>query len=149
MKSTALGAENIIFISDAHEKFYYEKLQEVRYQDVYHKALCYCLGINGDTRKNADRIYNFKTGSVKTKCLHEGWQTSGSLKVVRMAFNLYCNSTPSRQCEMLMEQRLKFSIKRFQEQKLLPKLHQKVLVSFPMMQKVKVRTVIRFSPRRC
>lgn len=52
-------------------------------------------GINGDTRKNADRIYNFKTGSVKTKCLHEGWQTSGSLKVVRMAFNLYCNSTPS------------------------------------------------------
>lgn len=91
MKSTALGAENIIFISDAHEKFYYEKLQEVRYQDVYHKALCYCLGINGDTRKNADRIYNFKTGSVKTKCLHEGWQTSGSLKVVRMAFNLYCN----------------------------------------------------------
>lgn len=49
MKSTALGAENIIFISDAHEKFYYEKLQEVRYQDVYHKALCYCLGINGDT----------------------------------------------------------------------------------------------------
>lgn len=46
MKSTALGAENIIFISDAHEKFYYEKLQEVRYQDVYHKALCYCLGIN-------------------------------------------------------------------------------------------------------
>ena len=44
MKSTALGAENIIFISDAHEKFYYEKLQEVRYQDVYHKALCYCLG---------------------------------------------------------------------------------------------------------
>lgn len=82
MKSTALGAENIIFISDAHEKFYYEKLQEVRYQDVYHKALCYCLGINGDTRKNADRIYNFKTGSVKTKCLHEGWQTSGKVYII-------------------------------------------------------------------
>lgn len=35
MTSTALGAketkkENIIFISDAHEKFYYEKLEEVR-----------------------------------------------------------------------------------------------------------------------
>lgn len=29
MNSTALGAENIIFISDAHEKFYYEKLKEV------------------------------------------------------------------------------------------------------------------------
>ena len=40
MSSIALGAEkSIIFISDAHEKFYYEKLKEVRYQDVYHKAL--------------------------------------------------------------------------------------------------------------
>ena len=100
MNSTALGAENtkkesIIFISEAHEKFYYEKLKEVRYQDVYHKALCYCLGINDDTRRNANRIYDFKTGCVKTECLHEGWQTSGSVKVVRMAFNLYCNATPS------------------------------------------------------
>ena len=100
MNSTALGAENtkkesIIFISEAHEKFYYEKLEEVRYQDVYHKALCYCLGINDDTRRNANRIYNFKTGCVKTECLHEGWQTSGSVKIVRMAFNLYCNGTPS------------------------------------------------------
>ena len=56
MKSTALGAENIIFISDAHEKFYYEKLQEVRYQDVYHKALCYCLGINCIFRKNCASV---------------------------------------------------------------------------------------------
>ena len=52
MNSTALGAENkkkqtINFISEAHEKFYYEKLKEVRYQDVYHRALCYCLGIRG------------------------------------------------------------------------------------------------------
>ena len=96
----ALGAENkkeqtINFISEAHEKFYYEKLKEVRYQDVYHKALCYCLGISDDTRRNVDSIYDFKTGCVKTECLHEGWQTSGSMKVVRMAFNLYCNGTPS------------------------------------------------------
>ena len=100
MTNTALGAgtekaQGIIFISEAHEKFYYEKLKEVRYRDVYHKALCYCLGINDDTRRNADRIYDFKTGCVKTECLHEGWQTSGSVKVVRMAFNLYCNATPS------------------------------------------------------
>ena len=100
MNSTALGATaekegKIIFISDAHEKFYIEKLKEVRYQDVYHKALCYCLGICNDTRENAYRIYDFKTGNVKTECLHEGWQTSGSQKVVRMAFNLYCNGTPS------------------------------------------------------
>ena len=39
MNNTALGAENkkeqtINFISEAHEKFYFEKLKEVRYQDV-------------------------------------------------------------------------------------------------------------------
>ena len=100
MNNTALGAENkkeqtINFISEAHEKFYYEKLKEVRYQDVYHKALCYCLGISDDTRRNINSIYDFKTGCVKTECLHEGWQTSGSMKVVRMAFNLYCNGTQS------------------------------------------------------
>jgi len=64
MNNTALGAENkkkqtISFISEAHEKFYYEKLKEVRYQDVYHKALCYCLGISDDTRRNVDSIYDF------------------------------------------------------------------------------------------
>ena len=98
MANTALRAEQqqeLIFISEAHEKFYYEKLKEVRYEDVYHKALVYCLGICNDTRNNIDRIYDFKTGLVKPKCLKEGWQTSGSVKVIRMAFNLYCNGMPS------------------------------------------------------
>ena len=55
MANTALRAEKqqeLIFISKAHEKFYYEKLKEVRYEDVYHKALIYCLGICNDTRNN-------------------------------------------------------------------------------------------------
>lgn len=83
------------FYSNIYKEVHYEKLKEVRYQDVYHKALCYCLGISVDTRRNINSIYDFKTGCVKTECLHEGWQTSGSMKVVRMAFNLYCNGTPS------------------------------------------------------
>lgn len=42
MNSTALGAgaekvQEIIFISEAHEKFYYEKLKEVRYQDANYR----------------------------------------------------------------------------------------------------------------
>ena len=90
-----MADKEIIFISNEHEKFYYEKLKEVRERDVYQEALVYCLGISNDTRRNIDRIYDFKTGNVKTECLHEGWQTSGSAKVVRMAFNLYCNGMPS------------------------------------------------------
>ena len=100
MTNTALRAENsnsrtITFKSREHEKFYEEYLKKCRYQDVYHRALIYCLGIDRDTRDNVNKIYNFKTGCVKTECLQEGWQTSGSLRIVRMAFNLYCNGTPS------------------------------------------------------
>ena len=63
--NTALRAEEtkaMIFISEAHEKFYYEKLKDVRCEDVYHKALVYCLGICNDTREHIYRIYDFKTG---------------------------------------------------------------------------------------
>ena len=100
MANTATKAEKkdsctITFKNKEHEKFYMEYLTKCRYRDVYHKALVYCLGIDRDTRENANRIYDFKTGYVKTECLQEGWQTSGSEKIVRMAFNLYCNGTPS------------------------------------------------------
>ena len=98
--STALGAKEktthtITFKSKQHENFYQEYLSKDRYQDVYYKALVYCLGISEDTRNHVDNIYDFKTGNIKTECLKEGWQTSGSLKIIRMAFNLYCNGTPS------------------------------------------------------
>lgn len=99
-ESTASGANSeitrtITFSSEAHREFYLSYLPRCRYQDVYHKALVYCLGIDRDTRKHVDRIYDFETGCIKTRCLQEGWQTSGSSRIVRLAFNLYCNNTPS------------------------------------------------------
>lgn len=85
----------ITFKDEEHEMFYKRFLPMCRRQDVYHKAMVYCLGISGDTRRNIGRIFDFDEGSVKTRCLEEGWVTSGSAKVVRMAFNLFCNGTPS------------------------------------------------------
>lgn len=87
----------ILFKSKEHKDFYMKYLQQCRYMDVYHEALVYCLGIDRDTRDHVEQIYDFQTGLVKTECLQEGWQTSGSKKIVRMAFNLYCNGTPSIQ----------------------------------------------------
>ena len=60
--NTAVGAEKkdtrtITFKNKEHKDFYKEYLQKCRYQDVYHKALVYCLGIDRDTRVNVDRIY--------------------------------------------------------------------------------------------
>ena len=92
MANTALGAKSekitrtITFKNKEHEKFYIEYLPKCRYQDAYHKALVYCLGIDEDTRKCVNRIYDFKTGCVKTESLQEGWITSGSAKIVRIAY---------------------------------------------------------------
>ena len=83
--------KDITFKDKEHEKFYYMYLPKCKVQDVYHRALIYCLGISADTRNNVGQIYNFETDSVNPDCLYEGWITSGSAKVVRLALNLYCN----------------------------------------------------------
>ncbi len=83
------------FKNQEHEMFYMNCMLKCKRKDVYHKALVYCLGISGDTRRNVERIFDFEKGSIKTECLEEEWITSGSAKVVRMAFNLFCNGTPS------------------------------------------------------
>ncbi len=102
MTNTALRAEaqsannkHMVFYDEEHEMFYYEKLEQVRHQDCYHKALIYILGISEDTRNHFSQIYDIKSGYVKPECLHQGWQTSGSVRVVRIAFNLYTDGTPS------------------------------------------------------
>ena len=96
MTNTALRAEaqsanktHMVFANKEHEKFYYEKLGQARCQDFYHKALVYILSISVDTRNHFSQIYDMKSGCIKTECLYEGWQTSGSVCVVRLAFNLY------------------------------------------------------------
>lgn len=85
----------IIFNGKEHKEFFLKNLKRCRYQDVYHQSLIYSLGIDRDTREHIEEIYDFISGCVKTDCLYSGWQTSGSEKIVRMAFNLYNNGTPS------------------------------------------------------
>ena len=108
MTSTALRAStqgvnntHMVFMDEEHERFYYGKLRQVKDNlgsgqvDCYHKALVYILGISRDTREHFDQIYDMKAGYIKTECLRQGWQTSGSVRVVRLAFNLYTNGTPT------------------------------------------------------
>lgn len=85
----------VIFKDKEHECFFYNVLSQCREADVYHMALVYCLGMSADTRDHAQDAYDFKGGCVKPECLHAGWITSGSAKIIRLAFNLYCNGTPS------------------------------------------------------
>ncbi len=57
MNNTALraGAQSannthMVFANEEHEKFYFEKLEQARYQDCYHKALIYILGISEEPK---------------------------------------------------------------------------------------------------
>ena len=66
----------------------------------YHQALVYILEISEDTRNHFSENYDRKEGSIQTECLRSSWQTSGSLKAVRLAFNLYTDGAPSAdECE--------------------------------------------------
>ncbi len=88
-------AGNIMFKDAEHREFFVTHLPKCRYRDEYHAALVYCLGIQADTRKKAGEIYDFKSGCIRTECLHGGWLTDEGAKAVRLAFSLYCSGTPS------------------------------------------------------
>ena len=74
LRAAAQGANktHMVFADEEHEKFYYEKLGQARYQDCYHKALIYILGISEDTRNHFSQIYDIKSGYIKTECLRQG-----------------------------------------------------------------------------
>ena len=81
--------EKLRFRSTEHEDFYYEMLQKLGKDDSYHRALFYTIGISQDTRKYVNRLFDFEQDGIKPRALNESWQTSGSLKVTRLAFNLW------------------------------------------------------------
>lgn len=85
----------ILFKNEEHRKFMLTMLPRCREADCYHMALVYCLGLSRDTRKFASEIFDFESGMVQPECLARGWMTSGSARIVRMAFNLFTGGTPS------------------------------------------------------
>lgn len=83
------------FKSTEHEKYYYKWLTSSKKQDVYHKALFYCLALDSSCITNFKRIYDAKADMICTECICEGWQTSGSLRAIRLAFQLFTNTMPT------------------------------------------------------
>ena len=84
-----IGENCLKFKDEEHKKFYVESLAKSTKNDVYHRALFYTLGLSLDTRMAINRLYDFKTGKIKPEGLGEGWQTSGSIKISKMAFNMW------------------------------------------------------------
>ena len=88
----------LMFIDKRHESFYLDQMKKVK-DDVYHRALFYALGINEDIRQHIDEIYDFQDQLIIPDAVNRAWQTSGSLKATRIAFNLYANCVPEGDVE--------------------------------------------------
>lgn len=84
----------MIFINDEHKCFFEKYIERYR-DDPYRQVLFYCLGIDPSTRKNIHRLYDFDEECIIIEGVNEGWHTTGSLAVTRLAFNLYGNGTPT------------------------------------------------------
>lgn len=80
---------DIRFKNKAHEDFYYSCLQCFDQEDDYHRAIFFTLGVCDDTRRNVDSLFDFEKDIIKPEGMTGGWITSGSIQVVRMAFNLW------------------------------------------------------------
>ena len=64
-------------------------MMKCRVNDCYHRAFFYVMGIAGETRRNINAMFDFKTDCIKPEGMHAGWQTSGTVKVCHLAFNLW------------------------------------------------------------
>lgn len=86
---------DIVFNGLEHKLFFMENLHKCEDLGNDMLALIYCLGIDEQVRNHANEFFNFATGVLNVNCLQENWQNNGSLRVIRLAFNLYTNRTIS------------------------------------------------------
>lgn len=79
----------IQFRNKAHRDFVFENLEKCRHNDCYHQAFFYVMGISEETRMNIGKMFDFKNDCIVPEGMYGGWQTSGTVKVCHLAFNLW------------------------------------------------------------
>lgn len=86
---------NIIFKNEEHKTMYklfldrYGLAQHGKTADSYHRALFYTLAISDTLARNINSLYNFEDAVIKHEGLNNGFQTGSSIKLTRLAFNLF------------------------------------------------------------
>ena len=81
--------ENIRFASKEHKDFYSQMLIKTRNDDSYHRAFFYAMGICEETRRNIHTLFDFRNGWIDSDGLSAPWQTGGTRRLCRLAFNLW------------------------------------------------------------
>ena len=79
----------IRFRNKEHRDFFLEMMMRSRVKDCYHKTFFYVMGIAKETRQNIHAMFDFREDCIKPEGMHGGWQTSGTVRVCHLAFNLW------------------------------------------------------------
>lgn len=79
----------IKFKSKQHEQFYHAMLEKSGNTDSYHRAFFYVIGIAEESRANINQMFDFKQDRINPEGMYGGWQTSGTVHVCHLAFNLW------------------------------------------------------------
>lgn len=80
---------DLIFASKEHESFYNSCMDACRVRDEYHRALFFVLGACAETRANINSLFDFNEDTIRLDALERGWQTGGTMRLCRLAFNLW------------------------------------------------------------
>lgn len=91
--------DNIMFKNDAHRDFFQQMMDKCGKNDNYHRAFFYLVGIASETRNHVEQLFDFSNDCIKPDALHNPWQTSGTVKICRLAFNLWCGYMRGDACD--------------------------------------------------
>lgn len=79
----------IIFRDELHMEMYDELIKRCRRVNNETVPVMYLLALACDSINKAESLFDFKTECIKPDEIHQGWQTSGSIKATRLAFVLW------------------------------------------------------------
>lgn len=84
----------INFKNAQHRDFYFDTVARLD-ADVYLRAFIYTIGISDITRNKWECFYDEKAREINLNAKNHGWQTSSTLRITRLAFQLFTDSTPT------------------------------------------------------
>lgn len=93
------------FMNKVHEDFFYNCMAKANASagDRYTTALFYTLGLSETTRRIIRQLYDFDRRCINPDGLKAPEQTGTSVKVTRLAFNLFTDTIPEETSESVCE----------------------------------------------
>jgi hypothetical protein len=78
------------FKDNEHRQFYRHSFDASGIvNDGNHRGLFYMLGLHPEMRRNISDLYDYDRDAIRPGGLIQSWQTTGSIRATRLAFNLF------------------------------------------------------------